>query len=139
MKNRSNTKILIIILFCIVILILTLVLLRSKPPQPSPQPILQQTPTPAALPTPATTIPPGSGIGGESEAYKRDQLEFAQQHPILQKLPYGHPFFSVEYFSETHMAIYSKTTNRERDYQAARDWFKENGIDISEITLEYIR
>lgn len=133
----KNTKILIIILFLVGIGLLMVVMLSSqKAPSPSPQPIKQFIPP---SPTPQPTIPPGSGIGGEGEAYKGDQLEFANQHPILQKLPYGQPFFSVEYFSETHMAIYPKTTDKERDYQAARDWFKENNIDISKITLEYIR
>jgi Tol biopolymer transport system component len=62
----------------------------------------------------------------------------SQQHvPILQRLPFHNPFFSVEYISEEHLIIHARTADKSRDYQQARKWFADNDINISEVILEY--
>lgn len=134
-----NYKILIIIvlLVSIVIILFTLRATQQKPSQaPSPEPVIRFKPSPEATPSPIVTDPK-QRFGGVSEEYKKEQKEFTEQTPILQKLPVDSSYFGIEYVSEQHLIVHAKTDDKERDYQAAKDWFTQNNIDISKIQIEY--
>lgn len=134
-----NYKILIIIvlLVSIVIILFTLRVIQQKPSQtPSPEPVIRFEPSPKATSSPTITDPK-KRFGGVSEDYKKEQKEFIEQTPILQKLPADSPYFGIEYISEKHLIVRSKTSDKERDYQAAREWFAQNNLDISQIQIEY--
>lgn len=117
-----------------ILLVLMAVFLRTKelPTRttiPVPTPLRLKSTTPITTPARHPNILP-------KELLKTEE-DFLEQTPILQKLPYGHPYFIIDYISETHLIVYSKTTDREIDYQEARSWFAENDIDISKILIEY--
>lgn len=117
----------------------TLVLLNTR--KPTSQPYVLPSPF-ANSPFPFVTGP-GSFLNQASNSgYLTPQAisgekDFIQQTPILQKLPFDDPYFYGEYISETHIIIHARTSNKDRDYQAARNWFVENGIDYDKIQLEY--
>ena len=118
---------------------LTLFVLRlpqQESQEPSPKPIIKFEPSPILTPSPQITDPKQK-FGGVTEEYKKEQRKFVEQTPILQKLPANSPYFGIEYISEQSLAVYSKTEDKERDYQAAKNWFIKNNIDISKITVEY--
>lgn len=134
-----NYKILIIIvlLASIAIILFTLRVTQQKPsPAPSPEPVIRFKPSPKTTPFPIVTDPK-QRFGGVSEDYKKEQKEFIEQTPILQKLPATSPYFGIEYISEQSLVVHSKTEDKERDYQVAKDWFAQNNIDISKIQIDY--
>lgn len=138
MGNIINKKILILILILAGILIVLLALSIS-PDQPAPS---SQQPTPSpVIPTPTlptlSPTPTDTGKGFESEEYKRAEQKFIDEHPLLQKLPAKSEYFSIEYMDEQHLVVHSKTENKTRDYESAKDWFKVLGVDLNKISIEY--
>lgn len=103
------------------------------------QTIEQRLPIPIASISPSTnsSIQPKEGVGSETEEFQNAEREFLEKTPLLQKLPYDQQYFTVEYISETELIIHARTSNKARDYQAAKNWFVENGIDTSTINIEY--
>lgn len=125
-------KIFILIAVLILILIvLLLIKLKTQPPTPSVPP------TPTFSSTPATLIPPKTGVGIESLEYKKAEEEYIKSTPILQKLPANSAYFSIEYIDEQHLIVLSKTSDKTRDYQAAKNWFIENDVNFDKINIEY--
>ena len=117
MTTNKKTVLLILALILILVVILvvqTFVEKDQRPPSPLP-----------------------SGIGTETEEYKKAEQEYFKSTPVLQKLPANNPYFSIEYVNEQHLIVYPKIEEREQAYQAAREWFAYNGIDINNITIEY--
>lgn len=101
--------------------------MNRTPIIPAPFP----TPTPVSIPTPTRSpnILPKEILEAERE--------FLKQTPILQKLPANSPYFTIEYISEAYLIVHTKTTDKARDYEKAKEWFVENKINIRTIRVEY--
>lgn len=132
-----------IIIFILITLILALIVISSiinlgggkNKPEPSNPVRMIEDNSQSAPAFPAKTLREGAGL--ESEEFLKREREFLRKTPILQKLPFGNPNFEVEYISEQHLIVYAKTQNKEQDYQIAKQWFSDNGIDTSKINIEY--
>lgn len=137
MKTKVIFGLIIVILLMAGFLLISRI---SSPREQTSQPIIYQpSPTPLLprdIPLPPNPEP-GKELGGASDEYKREALEFIQKTPVLQKLPAASPFFAISYINEQHLIIKSKTDNKERDYQMAKAWLVQNDIDIGSIKLEY--
>ncbi len=81
--------------------------------------------------------PVRSGGGFEPASYQRGENDFVKNTPILQKLPAMSSYFYIIYISEKHLEVHSKTTEKQRDYQIAKNWFKDNNINTDTILIEY--
>ncbi len=101
----------------------------KKGPLPSP------TTVPLSYPSPGVPLKPGAG--SEPEEYQRAEEEFVKSHPILQRLPVDSLYFGIEYKSEKHLIIHSKTNDKERDYGESKKWFVQNRVDPTGIRIEY--
>ncbi len=123
----------------ITVLVITIILLgiifvisrfsNNQSNQQSPVVLFDQSPFPSP------TIRPGGGLEGPE--YQNREKEFLQKTPILQKLPFNTPYFEIEYLSEQQLIVHAKTQDKNRDFQVAQSWFKENDIDTSKIQIEY--
>lgn len=137
MINQLNKKIFIFIFLGIVAIALLFIKFNNVQRISQPTPSIPTIPTATPVKIQTTVIPEKTGVGIETEGFKQGQLDFARDHPILQKLPFGNPFFSIEYLSETHLIVHAKTRDQTRDYQEAKKWFIENSIDTSKVVVEY--
>lgn len=125
--------ILILILICLIILSLTLKKSQKLITTVSPFPKLSS--NPEIIPHPSVLRPMGGGL--EPPEFINSELNYVNKTPILQKLPANNTFFEIGYVDEQHLVVFSKTGNKDRDYQTAKNWFIENNIDISTINIEY--
>lgn len=127
------TKKIIIITITILICLLLATLWLGKSNKPAnilPSPVIT-----APIETPLPTIRPGGGY--QTPEFLEKEKAFIKRTPLLQRLPYDATYFEVEYIDEQRLIIYSKTDDKQRDFESARSWFVENGIDLSQITVEY--
>lgn len=129
--KKTIVLILSILVISVFLIKLTMFLQKEKPP------IQTVLPTPTPIDINTSTIDPNRHPDTLPEELLKAEENFVKKTPILQKLPYGNPYFSVDYINEQHLIIISKTINKQQDYQEAKKWFVENNIDISKITIEY--
>lgn len=132
-----SKKIILLIIFLIFLLImLVIVSLSQNKKAPNSIPTPTSSPKIGVPNLPDLSTPkPGAGI--ETPEFKQAEKEFIDNTPILQKLPANSTYFDIEYKDERHLSVLSKTDNKVRDYQVAKNWFIENNIDINQITVEY--
>lgn len=95
-----------------------------------------------AIPTPfqstSTQTPPLEGGGREPASFLESERELLRNTPVLQRLPSEDlPFFSIGYTDETHLTLYAKTENKNRDYEEAIKWLEQKGINTKDITFYY--
>lgn len=131
----SKKTLLLIIFLGLLLTVLTVVVLTAQRKITTSTPSIV-TFSPAPTPTPIVT-PTQQGIGIETQEYKQAEKEYVNQSPILQKLPVISIFFSIDYIDETHLTVHSKTSDKQRGYQAAKNWFVDNRVDISKILIDY--
>lgn len=132
---NKKTMLLIIFLVVVVTALVILSLPRSQNiPTSSPAP--QSSPK-TGFPNLPETANLKQGVGIETPEFKQAEKEFIDSTPLLQKLPANSAYFDIEYKDEQHLTVLAKTANQPRDYQIAKDWFVENDIDLSKITVEY--
>ncbi len=139
MSHGTRIFLLISVILAIVVIGSLLLLNQQRtnttPPAPDIAPIPIESPFPDASEEIFTPYRPGGGA--ENAQFQADEKEYLEKTPLLQKLPYDQQYFSVEYLSETHLIIHARTSDKARDYQAAKNWFIENGIDTSTIKMDY--
>lgn len=133
--SKKVLLLIIILIFLIAILLIINLFANKQGTKQSPTPVISA-PTPSPVVFPSASIS-RQGVGIETPQYKQAEEKYIQNSPILQKLPFNETFFSIDYINEQHLVIHAKTADKERDYQAARNWFVENGISIDKITIEY--
>ncbi len=133
-----NKKTIFLIIFLLILVICLFFFSQFKKQTQPATPVVIPTPTIfIQTNTPGTNLPLQGG-GHETQEFKQAERDFLKNTPILQSLPSEDlPFFSIGYIDETHLVVYSKTTNTQRDYQEAKKWFVENNIDIGKITIDY--
>ena len=128
-------KTIITILIILIIPLAIILILRSL----TNPPISNNNPLSVVIASPEPSASPiiQSGIGDNSSEFLEWEKNFLEQTPVLQHLPFDHPDFEISYINEQHLVIHSKTSNKQRDYQGAKDWYTANGIDISKIQFDY--
>lgn len=142
MNRVYNSKIIFIIVVVLLLLLLFWILFFLSTSKKNPPKTILPPPTPVPVEIPETTpLPPLQGRGTEPEWWQKLSDDYVKNTPILQKLPINSPFFDVEYISEDHLIIHSKTNDKNRALLEAQAWLddlQENyQLDTSKVKLEY--
>lgn len=122
-----------VLLFICILTFYALFIAKSSKKEQLPTQPQVATPTPFQIPT--VFIREGGGL--EPDDFKRDEREFIEQTPVLQKLPGGDSIFSIRYINEQHLIVFAKIPDKEFAYEEAKKKLTENGIDINTIIIEY--